>query len=73
MSKTMNVPVPSQQTYLSVYDPQHNAELWNRLGQYCYRTGDIERAKTMFFLSKLYDGTFQIDPQYMEDLLQKKQ
>lgn len=61
MRENMNVPVQKAQT-LTAYDPQQNAALYNRLGQFYYRLGDMDRAKALFFLSKLYDGTFQLDP-----------
>lgn len=47
---------------LTAYDPYQNAALYNRMGQYYYRLGDVDKAKALFFLSKLYDGTFQLDP-----------
>lgn len=44
------------------YDTTQNAALYNRMGQYYYRCGKVDKAKTLFFLAKLYDGTFQVDP-----------
>lgn len=61
MAKNMNVPAVKPQS-LSAYDPHQNAALYNRMGQYYYLTGEVDWAKACFFLSKLYDGTFQIDP-----------
>ena len=36
-------------------------ELYNRIGQYCYRIGEIEKAKMLFFLANLYSGRLQLN------------
>lgn len=60
MRNNMNVPAAKTQ-YLTAYDPHQNAALYNRIGQFYYWSGDMDKAKAAFFLSKLYDGTFQLD------------
>lgn len=36
------------------------AEIYNRIGQYFYRIGDIEKAKVLFILSNVYSGNFEL-------------
>lgn len=39
------------------------AEIFNRLGQYYYRIGDIARAKIFFFLSNVFYGNIKLPSQ----------
>lgn len=40
------------------YNP---AQLFNRVGQVFYRTGDVSKAKLLFILAGIYDGKFKIE------------
>jgi len=46
---------------LTTYGFYNTAELYNRMGQYYYRIGEIQKAKILFFLAHLYGGTFTVN------------
>jgi len=45
---------------LTTYGFYNTAKIYNRMGQYYYRIGEIQKAKILFFLSNLYSGTFTV-------------
>ncbi len=44
--------------HTSFYDP---SILLNRMGQYFYRIGDIDKAKLLFLMSGVYEGKFRVE------------
>ena len=42
---------------VNYYNP---AVIYNRVGQFFYRTGDITKAKMLFLLSAFYSGKFNV-------------
>lgn len=43
---------------MNYYNP---SQLFNRMGQLFYRTGEINKAKMLFLLSGIYDGKFKLE------------
>ena len=43
---------------MNYYNP---SQLFNRMGQLFYRTGEIGKAKMLFLLSGIYDGKFSLE------------
>ena len=43
---------------MNYYNP---SQLFNRMGQLFYRTGDIDKAKMLFLLSGIYDVKFRLE------------
>lgn len=43
---------------MNYYNP---SQLFNRMGQLFYRTGEIDKAKMLFLLSGIYDGKYRLE------------